>query len=174
MKCIINNKNGFTIIEILVSLTVFSFVLLVVISSLFFMTDASYKTKADREALDNARRAMEIITSEIKGAESIYTPTTTANQLSLKTRRYLLNDENTTFIDIFLCGQAICLKKEFQGPVSLISDSVEAANLSFSQIFNNGRPSVKIDLTIDYKNTTNNPNNDSSVSLSSTVSLRSY
>lgn len=161
------NNIGFTLIEILVSLATLSLILLAVNSFFFLTTNANKKTKDDGEALDNARRAMEIITYEIKGGVGIYSPTTTANQLSLETHRYLQNNESTTYIDFFICGQAICFKKESQSPISLTSDNVQVENLSFSQISNNGKPSIKIDLTV-------NSNNNSSVSLSSIVSLRNY
>lgn len=153
---------GFTLVEVLVSITLF-FIISLAISSLFFlMHNVNVKTKANREALDNARRAMEIITYEIKGAKSIYTPTITANQLSLETSRYLSSGENSTFIDFFICGSNICFKKESQSPVSLISDSVQATDLQFSQVLNGTVPSVKITLTV------------SSVTLTSTASLRNY
>ncbi len=168
------NKAGFTLVEVLVSLSVFFIILLAINSLLFLMTNSNSKTKANREVIDNARRAIEIITYEIKGAKSIYTPTTTANQLSLETLRYLPVDENNTFIDFFLCGSAICFKKESQSLVSLTSDIVQVANLSFSQILNNGKPSIKINLTVDYINPNNNPNYSASVTLTSTVSLRNY
>ena len=161
------NKKGLTLVEVVVFVAVFSIILLVVVSSLFWMSSSGFKTKADREAGENARRVLEIMNYEIRGAKSIYTPTTTSNQLSLETSRYLLVGENGTFVDFFLCGSAICFKKESQNPISLTSDSVQVTNLSFLQILNNGKPSIKINLTVNY-------NNDSSVSLNSTVSLRNY
>ena len=120
--------------------------------------------------MENARRALEIITYEIKGAKSIYTPTTTSNQLSLETTRYLPIGENESFIDFFLCGSRLCLKKESQDPIFLTSDSVTVTQLEFIRIEG---PSVKINLTIDYGNP-NDPKRYSSASLTSTVSLRSY
>lgn len=165
---------GFTIVEVLVSLSVFFIILLAISSLLFLMTNANVKTKANREVLDNARRTMEIITYEIKGARSIYTPTTTVNQLSLETLKYLPVGENDTFIDFFLCDSAICFKKESQSLVSLTSDSVQVTNLQFLQVLNGTMPSVKINLTVSYVNPNNNPNSSFSATLTSTVSLRNY
>lgn len=160
-------NKGFTIIESIVSLAIFSIILLAVLSFIFWMSYSNSRTKADRETLENARRAIDIITSETKRSKSIYAPTTSANQLSLETANYLPADEIITYIDFFLCGSVICLKKEsMQQPVALTSDSVEVTNLVFSQIVTNGKPSVKIDLTINCNN--------SSVSLTSTASPRSY
>lgn len=172
---IFNNKNkGFSILELLVSVAIFSVILLIVISFFFSINASNSKTKADREAVENARVVLERITYEIMSAKSIYTSTTTSNQLSLETNKYLPQDENYTFIDFFVCGSAICLKKESQNLIALTSDSVQVANLTFSQILNGVRPSIKINLTINYINPSNDANSNSSVTLISTVSLRKY
>lgn len=168
------SKKGFTMVEIVVSLGIFSIVLLAIVSFILWMNYYSAKTKADREAAENARSILNIMTYEIRGAKSIYTPTTTSNQLSLETTRYLPAGQTSTFIDFFICGTALCLKKEFQSPIMLTSDSVNVSALSFSQIFNGSKPSIQINVTIDYKNSNNGTGNYASVSLTSTASLRSY
>lgn len=160
LKC--KSGAGFTLLEILVYIAILSLVLLLICSFIFWMSSSNTKTKAKREALENARRALEIITYEIKGAKSLYTPTTTLNQLSLETYRYLPDDEDNTFVDFFLCGSRICLKKESQDPIFLTSNTVEVEQLEFRQISTNGSPSIKINLTVNY------------INLTSTVSLRSY
>lgn len=164
---IFNNK-GFSLLELLISLAIFSMILLAVVSFLLSMNASVAQTKADREASENARRALEEITYEIRSAKSIYTPTTTINQLSLETSRYLPDGETSTFIDFFLCGSAICFKKESQNPIVLTSDSVSVTNLVFSQISTGTNPSIQINLTA------KSADNSSSITLVSTASLRSY
>ena len=158
----IKNDRGFTLLEILVYIAILSLVLFLICSFIFWMNQSNTKTKAEREALENSRRALEIMAYEIKGAKSVYTPTTSLNQLSLETYRYLPDDEDNSFIDFFLCGSRICFKKEAQDPIFLTSDTVEVKQLEFTQISTNGSPSIKINLTID------------NINLTSTVSLRSY
>ncbi len=167
------NKKGFSLLELVVSVAIFSVILLVVISFFLSTVASNSKTKADREVQENSRKALELITYEIKGAKSIYTPTTTANQLSLETSRYLPSDETDTFIDFFLCGTALCLKKESQNPIALTSDDVQVASLSFTQFLNGTKPSVQVNITVNY-NSPANGNNYASVTLTSTASLRSY
>mgnify|MGYP001587548206 FL=1 len=156
-------------VEVLVSVTVFSIVLLAVVSFLFAIRTSSSKTKADREAVENARRVLDVMAYEIKHAKSVYTSTTTSGQLSLETTKYLLNNEDHAFIDFFLCGSGICLKKESQNPVILTSDSIQVTSLVFTRILNGTIPSVKIDLTL----SSSEASSSSSVNLTSTVSLRS-
>ena len=167
-------KKGFTIIEVLVSVGLVGIMALLMASFIFELNFSNAKTKADREALDNARRAMDAIMYEIKGAQDVYVPTTTSSQLSLKTLRYLPTGEDSTYMDFFLCGVAVCLKKESQNPVALTADTVEVSSLQFTRILNGSRPSVKISMTVNYKNPDNNPANAATVTLSQAVSLRSY
>lgn len=165
---------GFTLIEILVYIGVLSIILVSVLSFLIWSAHSNTKIAVMRETLDNARRAMEVLNSEIRESKSIYTPTTASDQLSLETTKHLPEGEETAYIDFYLCGSQICLKKESQQPIALTSDNVEITNLVFTRIVTNGIPSVQIDLTVNYKNPNNRPEYQASVNLKSTVSLRSY
>ena len=168
---------GFSILEILVSITIFSLVLLAVLGFVFWLTFANTRAKADANTLENARRILDIISYEIRGAKSGYTPTTTQSQLSLETLRDLPAEETNTFLDFFLCGadsSDICLKKESQNPTALNSEAVVITGLSFSQIANGSNPSIKISLMVEHKNPTGQSSGSSSVTLGSTVSLRNY
>lgn len=166
---VVKNR-GFTLIEILVALAIFSVILLTLISSFLAMNNAILKTKADMEVSENARKTLNEITYEIKSAKGIYTPTTTTNQLSLETSRYLPSGETNTFIDFFLCGTAVCLKKELQDPIALTSNSVQVTNLTFLQISTGTKPSIQVNLTVNYPNS----NSPSSITLTSTASIRGY
>lgn len=171
------NQQGFSLIEILVSIAIFSMVLLAVLGFVFWLNFANTRSKADANTLENARRVLDIIGYEIRGAKSVYTPTTTQSQLSLETLRYLPADATVTFIDFFLCGEDstdICLKKESQSPVALNAEAVAITNLSFSQITNGSNPSIQISLTVDHKNPSGQSSGNSSVTLGSTVALRNY
>src|SRR3989344_3351515 len=164
-----NNKNkGFSILEVVVSVAIFAFILLLLMSIFFQFNFLNFKTKADREALENARKVMDMISYEAKGAKSIYTPTTNLNQLSLETTRYLPTGETASFIDFFICNTAVCLKKEFQAPVQLTSDNVIVRKMEFSNVISATGSSVKIDLTIDKKNPTSDQSQYSSINLTQT------
>lgn len=168
-------NKSFTLIEMLVYIGVLA-IIITAISSFFLWTiRANTKTKVTREALDNARRSMEIIIYETKEAQSVYTPTSTSTQLSLETTHYLIQGEKTSYIDFYLCGTQLCLKKESQNPIALTSERVEVKNLFFSQVATTSTfPSIQVSLTIDYKNPSNLPEYQASVHLSSTASLRNY
>ena len=166
---------GFTLIELLIYVSV----LILIISaagSLFLSASRSgRKAKAARETIDNTRRAIEIMTHEVREAKSIYTPTSVLSsgngQLSLETTKYCPEGEISTYIDFYICEQRLCLKKENQNPVALTSDRVEIENLEFYQI---ATSSIQISLKINYKSLSTRPEDHFSINTTSTVSLRAY
>lgn len=167
---------SFTLMEVLIYISVLAIIVLSVLSFFTWAIKSNAKVKTMREVADNARRAMEMMTHEIKEATSIYTPTFSSDQLSLEMSHYLPLGEASTYIDFYLCGDAsstICLKKESQNSIALTSDNVEVDNLEFILIATT-TPSVQINLGIKYRNPNNKPEFISSINLTSTVSLRSY
>jgi len=172
-------KKGFTLIETLVYIVVLAIIMVVVFSFIFWLSQSATKNKAMREALNNAKRAMEIMTHEIKEAVAIYIPTsvfsTSTGQLSLKTLNYLPEGEEKSYIDFFLCQNRLCLKKEGKEPIAITSDKVEVKSLEFTQIAATSTiPSIKISLEVNYKSSANKPEYQASIKIVSTVSLRSY
>lgn len=168
------NSKGITIVEILVGIGIISLIMVTIISFVMWLNYYGVKTRAEREVFENARRALETITYEIRGAKSVYSPTTTSNQLSLETTRYLSPDENLTFIDFFICGTALCFKKESENPIAITSESVEVSSLQFYQVVNGSRTSVYVNLTVDYKNPNIGSGNYGSATITSAASPRSY
>ncbi|MDO8424314.1 MAG: prepilin-type N-terminal cleavage/methylation domain-containing protein [bacterium] len=172
-------SKGFTLIEILVYIGVLVIVVLAVSSFFLWTIRSNAKSKAEIETLESARVAMGILTSEIREANSVYSPTSvflsSGGQLSLETAKYLPAGETTSFIDFYLCAKRLCLKKEGQDPVALTSDRTEIESLEFFQVLTTSTaPSIKIDLKINYKTSSAGPGFKASASLSSTAALRSY
>jgi len=166
-------QKGVTILEMVISVAIFSIILLQVVTFLFSMNFTVGRLKAEREAQETAKRLMEIIAYEMRSARSVYTPTTTANQLSLETIHYPPENEVITYIDFFLCGTDLCMKEEgMTTPLVLNSESVRVDTLSFNQTTINGIPSVQVTLTVGYKNPTNQPLHAATATLVSTIALR--
>jgi prepilin-type N-terminal cleavage/methylation domain-containing protein len=166
-------ERGFTVIELLVSVGILSIMLVLLLGFVFGIVNSNDKTKADRYAVNNARRAMDVMTYEIKHATSVYTPTTTQNQLSLETTNYLPEYETTSYVDFFLCGTSLCMKKESQDPIAITSDTVEISDVTFTQLTNGSYPSVNIAMTVQYGSGADQFHT-SSITLNSTASLRNY
>lgn len=168
-------NRGFTLMEILIYIAVFSIIMAVLTSFIIWLWHSNIKTQVMRETLANVEGAMTRMTHEIRNAQSIYVPTTASTQLSLEIPHYLPEGESSSYLDFFLCETQLCLKKESQIPIPLTSDKVEIKNLNFSQIATTtGAGSIQISLKAEYKNPQNRPEYQASVSVTSTVSLRSY
>lgn len=167
-------RKGFSLFEVLIYLSIAFVVTAVIVSFVFWLIDSNNKNRIMRETLSSAKRSVDIITFETRRAESIYTPTTAGSQLSLETNKYLAAGENSGYIDFYLCGTQLCLKKESQDPVIITPDNMVVSSLDFTYVVSQNKPSVKIDITVQYDNETGRPGYDFSTSLSSTVSLRSY
>jgi len=174
MSNISKKEKGISLIEVLVYLAISFLMLTVIISFTFWLISSNKKVKAIKETANNANRIMKVITSEIKESQDIYTPTSNANQLSLRTTRYLPDEELFSYIDIFLCGTNVCFKRESQDPVVLNSDDVEITNLFFTEVFTGEVPSIQINLTVNYKNPYNRSELRAVVNLTSTASTRAY
>jgi len=167
-------QKSFTLMEMIIYLAVFSIIIVVILAFIFWFINANAKSKAMRETLMNARKAMEIIIHEINSASSIYTPTTSTAQISLETLNYLPTGEYTSYIDIYKCGLAVCLKKESQNPEALTSESINVDNLSFTKILTGSIYSFQIILDVSYNNPSSQPQYQAAVSLTSTAALRGY
>lgn len=159
-------------VEVIIYVALLSLIMLLASSFVFYLSYTNSESKGEREVLENARRVLETISYETSGAESVYTPTTNANQLSLQTLRYIPLGETTSYIDFFLCGTRVCLKKESEDPIYLTSDAVVVTTLAFTQVSNNGFLSIRTNIIMNYKNPINNTTQ--AVNLTSTASLRNY
>lgn len=173
-------RKGFTLIEFLIYIAVLVIIISAVISFFLWSNQINIKTTSSREVMDNINRAMAVMSYEIKSAEDIYFPTsvlgTNPGQLSLMVSNYLPSGETTSYVDFYLCGTQICLKKESPNSIIILtSDNVEVKKLIFSQIATDvDKPSIKIKLEIDYKAPSDRPEYRNSVSTSSVASPRSY
>jgi len=162
------NEKGFTLMEMLVYIGVLSILILALSFFIVWSINSTNKARTMREALYNTRRAIEIMTYEIREAK-IISPNSTTTHLYL---------ENTTTTEFYLCDTAsttICQKKGSGEPILLTSDKVEVKKLEFKQIATNTTtPSVQISLTVSYKNPSNVPEYQTSVDATTTVSIRGY
>ncbi|OHA66408.1 MAG: hypothetical protein A2672_01245 [Candidatus Wildermuthbacteria bacterium RIFCSPHIGHO2_01_FULL_49_22b] len=166
-------ERGFTIIEFVVYIAVLA--ILGGSTSTLFLWTLKVHTKAQvlQETVVSSERALEFIMHEVREAEALYLSTTTPNQLSLETKASAPLGETAGFLDFFLCGTALCVKQEEQGPVALTPDTVEVTNLSFTPVSTNTPfPSLRIDITLEHKNPNARPELAAAIELSSAVSLR--
>lgn len=172
------DKTGFTLIEMLIYIALVSIIISAIVFFGIWAIQVGAKTKANSEVLANARRAMETMVYEIRKSASVYTPTSVFDlnpgQLSLEQTNAAGASETASFIDFFLCGQALCLKREKANPITLTNNSVRVTNLTFSQRLNSiNAPSIKITLSLTSASSTR-PEDTATIELITAANLRSY
>ncbi|MDD2731937.1 MAG: type II secretion system protein [Candidatus Pacebacteria bacterium] len=166
-------NNGFTLVEVLIYIAVFSVIIVVTGFFILWLINSSSKIKVMREVNDNARIAMETMISEIKEAKSIYTPTSASRQISLETSKYLPQGEEASYIDFYEDNGTLFFKKESEDPVSLTSSLVEIKDINFTQVVYEKSYSIKIEMTVAYRNISGRPEYDAEITLTSTAFIRS-
>lgn len=171
-------NKGFTLIEALVYIAVLIMIASTLTAFIFWTIRANTKIEVKHEVLDNARRAMEIMTYETKEAKSVYTPTSifdsNPGQLSLETTHNLPSGENTTYLDFYLCNQQLCLKRESANPVAITTDKTIIDSLVFSRILASTTETMQINLSLRYNSPVYRPESQASTTLISTVTLKGY
>lgn len=172
-----NPRDGFSLIELLLYVAIVSVITAAVVGFGSWAIKIGAKTKANSEVINNARLAMDTIIYEIKKSRSVYNSTSVFNanpgQLSLAQLNATAT-ESVDYLDFFVCGQAICLKREEADPVALTNNRVRAVNLVFKQLLNpSAPPSIQILMTIE-TSSSSRPEDKADISLTSTANLRSY
>lgn len=170
-------KKGFTLIELLIYAVLLVIIGTVTVSLFIQVVNVTETSRRSREALDNARRGLDVVSQEIKHARSVYTPTSVLNsasgQLSLETTRDLPSGETSTYVDFFVDGQRLYLKREGASNQLITSEKVKITQFNISlQNSASGNPLVQVKITAEYDNPISGPKN--AVTLTSTTTLRSY
>lgn len=172
-----HRKTGFSLIELLIYVAVITIIISAVVGFGSWAIQVGTKTKVNSEIVNNGRLAMDTMVYEIKKAYSVYTPTSVFDihpgQLSLE-QLNATTTESSSFIDFFLCDQAICLKREGASAIAITSSQVRVTNLVFKQLLNStNTPSIQITFTVNSL-LSSRPEGTASINLTTTANLRSY
>jgi hypothetical protein len=173
MKIKVDEK-GVSLIETITYVSILTVIILIILSFFIWAMRSNMRINAMKEVLSSNRSAMQLISQEIMEANSIYYPTSSSTQLSLETSKYIQSDEEISYIDFFICGTRLCMKKEALDPVAITADSVLVSDLRFNWISTSSIPSIQIYLETKYKANDNSFNSNVAVGATSTAALRVY
>ena len=176
-----NKESGFTLIEMIVYVSLVGIISIVLFNITFFVIRANNKIIALSRVSSNAQSVMERMTYEITNSQYIYFPTSNfvnynhnlseGSQLSLVMEADISSNEDITFIDFYVENRTLFLKEEGLSPIALTSSDVLVSGMEFSYYKNDLRESVIVDMTIQAKNSAVS---DSTIHLVNTVALRSF
>ena len=137
-----------------------------VVALLVWVVRANSQVHVRNELVAGMDHGLALLGNEIREAQSVYTPTTALSQLSLETRNKAPSGETSTYIDFFLCGTRLCVKREFQAPQALTPESIAMQSLEFTLVKTGPAPSVHIVAEAEYAGALHRAQ--------TTVSLRNY
>lgn len=172
-----NNKKGYTLIEMIIYIAIVTGVLVMASSFAWNIINNKSKSQAVREVQENGRFIMEKLTQGIRAAYNVTTVTNTSLTLSMKdanlnpivTEVFYLDLVNNslkfTQSNLTYCTPAV--------PCVLNSNQVKITNLKFTNLSSgNKTQNIKINLTIEHINPDQRPEWQASTNLESTVELR--
>lgn len=167
-------NKGFTLLEVLVYVAVLGLLVGSIGTFLVWVLHVSVKVSAMGEVLSSTERAQDTISQEGRKAVSLYVPTTSASQISLETKAGLPADETSTFVDFFLCGTQLCMKREGEVPLAITSSKVEVTEFQVTQIGGTAPfKSFQVKMKIEYPNANNRPERTAVQEIMFTVAMRS-
>jgi len=170
---------GFTLIEMLVYVSIMAVVISVIAAFLPQVIRTGLYTQARALVLSNNRSAMEVIAHEIRHSNGVYAPTSVfgsnPGQLSLEMTTTTMADEAYTFSDFYVDDERLYIKREEQADILLMSEKIKVDSLVFTHLnTTSSNPGIRISLTTSYNTLSVDLQEQSKVTLTSTISLREY
>ena len=144
------NLSGFTLVEILLYISIISVMLGVISIFMFSILQSQAKFKTISEVEQQGVQIMQVITQTIRNSKGITAPTQ-GNSGSSLTLEFIDSAKNPTVIN--LTGTNIQIK-EGTGPITVLNNSkIAASELSFSNLSRINTPGiVKFEFNLNYIN----------------------
>lgn len=161
---------GFTLVEILLSITIFAMMVGSIAVFAHLMIVSETKQTVMNEVEQEGMFLMSLITQTIRNADTIITPSrgTTASSITLD--MYTVPDDPTVF-DVV--NGVVRIQKGSGEPVALTSSRVIVSHIEFYNVSPSAAPgAVRVELTLEYKNSDHRPEYEYSKIFYATAALR--
>lgn len=143
MKIISHNQNGFTLVELLLYISIVGAIVLSIAGFLSLLMQSRVKNQTIAEVEQQGVQVMQIITQTGRNAAAINSPSTGSSASSLSV--------DTTVFD--LSGDAIRIIEGAGSPITLTNSRVAASSLTFINLSRTGTPGIiKIQFTLTHVN----------------------
>ncbi len=145
-----HKKNGYSIVEILVYLAIFTSISILVINSFIIILGSFSTTRANRDLLESGSTAIERISREIRQAKSVDIVSST---LGTNPGVLQLNSSDTSgvseVIKFSITNGALNIYKDGTLIGNLLGQNVSVSSLIFRRITTTNGEAVKIELTLE-------------------------
>ncbi len=147
-------SRGFTLVELLIYMAIFAILIAAITLFAVAFIKSTAKSRIKKEVSLGAYSVVKTMVYEIKGANSVYAPTSifdsSSGQLSLETSLELPEGEQITYLDFYLdSNNKLYIKREGQNPKLLLSENLRVTNLEFEHLASVSE-SVLVNLTLEY------------------------
>ncbi|MFA6354852.1 MAG: type II secretion system protein [Candidatus Paceibacterota bacterium] len=170
MKNNFKNKKGFTLVEILIYVVIFSILVTAMVSFGSSMTSARLKNQMTLEVNDQGAKVMKIIVDAIQNAHSVNSPTIASSASSLS----VVTEIPSTSPTVFYESSGILYTTEGgMQPIALTNNKVVVSNLLFSNFSHPDTPDIiKVSFTLGNNTEGNSLGGMYSFSFNGSASLR--
>lgn len=144
-----NSKSGYSIVEILIYIAVFTVLTTVVMNAFIVLTSFYAQNRTHHDLLENGNSVMERMSREIRNADSIRTSTSTFG-----TSPGVLDLENyvdvttSTYVKFSTTNGELNLSVNNTNLGNLLSSNVQVTSLVFRKITTTNSTAVKIEMTL--------------------------
>lgn len=163
--------DGFTLVELLIYAAVVTVLLAVAATFFWQIIEGNIKTEANQEVEQNASFAMEKIVAAAKKASLIAEPANPGDQTD-----YLILTMPTPLepVEFRLSNGQITIREGTTSAYPITADSVTVTQLRFTNLTagTSSGETIKIEMTVSYKNPANRPEYSAVINLENSVSLR--
>jgi len=139
---------GYSIVEILVYLAIFTSLSVLVINSFIAILSSFNTTNINRKLVESGSIVMERVSREIRQAESIDTAHSSFDVLQLNSID--TDTGNPAIIKFATVDEAINLYKDGTLLGNLLEDDISVTNLTFTRIQTTSSEAVRIKMTLEY------------------------
>jgi len=146
----LHNQNAFTLIEILLYISLIGTMLVSITVLLSIVLSARIKNQTIIEVEAQGAQVMHIISQTIRNAENITLPTTGTSAASLTLDVIIVGDDPTIFD---LSGGAIRIKEGAASPINLTNSKITASSLNFQNLSRTDTSGVvRVSFTLTHQN----------------------
>ncbi len=152
-----NNQTGYTIIEMLLYIAVFSLIIGSILAVAISITNQRIQNQVNQEVDAQGRLVMSSITQSLRNASTINTPSVGNSSASLSLNTTTAANNPTVYDSVIDQNvNKVRIKVGSASAEFLTSSRVSVSNLSFTnRAISGGRDSIEISFTLNYYNPSN-------------------
>jgi len=145
----LNKKKGFTLIEMIIYITILSALFILIINTLLLISKSYKSIKLTNDINNSASASLERIIRELRLAQNV---NTSLSLLSSSPGKLVLNTTDNLgtpiVLDFYVENDTLKLNEDGVLSGVLIRDNVKVTNLIFRHIISTSSESVKVELTL--------------------------